>query len=1061
MKNRKQQLFRFHSSHKREGWKSKGILFFLLLLGSLNGLAQNKVTVTGKVLDEKGEPLIGATIVLKDNSSIGTVADFDGFFTLEVPDQNAVLTVSYIGMISQDVRANGRTLLVVTLREDSEILDEVIIVGYGQQKKESVVGAITQTKGEILQRAGGVSDIGAALTGNLPGVVTTSSSGLPGEEEPEIIIRGASSWNNSSPLILVDGIERPISSVDINSVETISVLKDASATAVYGVKGANGVILITTKRGQEGRAQINVSGQMTMKVPSKLPNKLDSYDALTARNIALENELALSNSLGTGSWDYVTPQAIINKYRYPASLEESERYPNVDWQDVLFKDYTMSYNANINVNGGTNFVKYFVAADFQHEGDLFNVMDNGRGYNSGFGYNRINVRSNLDFQITKTTVFKVNIAGSNGVKKTPYGYTSSSDWSIAQYWAGAYNIPPDVFLPQYSDGTWGYYPNVSNVSNSAANLALAGTMNITTTRINTDFTIEQDLSFITKGLNARAMVSWDNIFIESYRGINDLYNAAIYKWIDPDTGTVYYDPSEYTDDRFDPTDSNMWSISGGSVDDSYTTRNLNYQIQLDWAREFGDHSVTAMGLFSRQETATGSVIPSRREDWAFRGTYNYANKYFLEYNGAYNGSEKFAPEYRFAFFNSGAVGWMISEEKFMDFSKKLLDMLKVRVSYGEIGDDNVTDRWLYLSQWAVGGGTYGATPMSLTQATSPYTWYRETSVGNSDIHWETVRKFNVGIDYSFLHGLLAGSIEIFRDKRTDIIVTSDDRSVPFYFGMDPPAANLGIVKTRGYELELRVNKVFANQMRVWGNFNMTHAKNKIIEAEDPELTPNYQKQAGYSIGQTTSHIDAGFLENYDQVYGSPEHETNENQKLPGDYYIIDFNADGVIDAQDSAPYGFSSTPQNTYNATIGFEWKGFSASVQFYGVNNVTRDVTLTSFSNRLNTVYDNGTWWSKDTPNADVVIPRFTTSPSYNTGTQYLYDGSYIRLKTAEIAYTFDGKWVNRLGVRNLRIFLNGNNLWVWTRMPDDRESNFSGASYQGAYPTMKRFNLGIKFTL
>ena len=420
-----------------------------------------------------------------------------------------------------------------------------------------------------------------------------------------------------------------------------------------------------------------------------------------ARNVASEHEWALSNAVGSGAWGYITPQAIINKYRYPANLEEYERYPNVDWQDVLFKDYAMSYNANLNVSGGTNFVKYFVSADFLHEGDLFDVMDNGRGYNSGYGYNRINVRSNLDFQLTKTTTFKVNIAGSNGSKKTPWGYTNSADWAMAQYWAGAYSTPPDVFLPQYSDGTWGYYPNVSNVSNSTSNLALSGAMTTTTTRINTDFTLEQDLSFITKGLHARAMISWDNVFVETNRGVNDLYHDPQFKWIDPETGVVYYKTEYDEQNRFDYHSQILWTTDGGYVNDGATQRNLNYQIQLDWAREFGQHNVTAMGLFSRQERATGSMLPNYREDWAFRTTYNYANKYFVEYNGAYNGSEKFAPEYRFAFFNSGALGWMISEEKFMNFSKKWLDMLKVRVSYGEIGDDNVANRWLYLSTWDV------------------------------------------------------------------------------------------------------------------------------------------------------------------------------------------------------------------------------------------------------------------------------------------------------------------------------------------------------------------------
>ena len=1027
-------------------------LFLLMLFSFVTASAQKGITVRGTVLDSNGETIIGASVVLKGNNSIGTISDIDGNFVLTVPNEKSTLIVSYVGMKPQEVKVVSKGLFKVVLEDDTKQLEEVVVVGYGQQKKASVVGAITQTTGKVLERAAGISDIGAALTGNLPGVITTQSSGMPGEEEPKITIRGTSSWNNSDPLVLVDGIERPMSSVDIASVQSISVLKDASATAVYGVKGANGVILVTTKRGTEGAAQINIAANATMKIPSKLPNKLDSYDALMARNMAIEHEL----SLYPDSWSYIKPQSIINKYRNPANLEEAERYPNVDWQDVLFKDYAMSYNANVNVSGGTRFVKYFASVDYVHEGDLFDVFDNGRDYNSGYGYDRINVRSNLDFQITKSTVFKVNVAGSNGYKKTPYNnsnYDSSADWSIAQQWAGAYNIAPDVFLPKYSDGSWGYYPNISNVTNSAENVSLGGTMTTTTTQITTDFALEQDLSFITKGLSARAMVSWDNTFVEWKRGINDLYNDAQHKWINPDTGEVSYKKSYDNNTGFDFMQGVMWNTEGGEVKNWATQRNLNYQAQLNWARSFGKHNVTLMGLFSRQETATGSEIPHYREDWAFRTTYNWADRYFIEYNGAYNGSEKFSKENRFAFFNSGAIGWMVSEEPFMKFLKerRILDMLKIRASYGEIGDDNVKTRWLYMNQWAYGG----TSSLDVDRGESPYTWYRESAVGNSDVHWEKVKKLNFGIDYSFLDGLFAGSVEVFRDKRTDILVGGSDRAIPSYFGTTAVTANLGKVRTKGYELELRINKTFSNKMRVWANMSMTHAENKILEKDDAPLLAGYQKVAGYAIGQNKAYIDNGYLNSYDDVIGSPQHDTNNSQRLPGDYYIVDFNGDGVVDSKDQAPYGYSDTPQNTYNATLGFEWKGFSAFVQFYGVNNVTRVVQLTSFGSQMNTVYDQGSWWSEAGDAADVVTPRWLSKVSgYSNGTQYYYDGSYIRLKNA------DG-WVRKLGVKNLKIYLNGNNLWVWSKMPDDRESNFAGSGNQGAYPTVKRFNLGVKFTL
>ena len=1040
----------------------------LLLCSTLYAQAQgNGIDVRGTVVDNAGEPLIGASVIVKGNASQGTVTDFDGNFQLKVPSEQTVLVVSYVGMNTKELRVGKQRTFNVVLTDNTQ-LTEVIVVGYGQQKKASVVGAITQTTGEVLERAAGISDIGSALTGNLPGVVTMSSSGMPGEEEPQIIIRGASSWNNSSPLVLVDGIERPMSSVDIQSVATISVLKDASATAVYGVKGANGVILITTKRGQEGKAQINVSANAIMKMPSKIPEKYDSYDALMARNVAVEHEL----NLYPESFAYVKPVSFIENYRNsdPNAKDDlgnliSERYPNVDWRKALFEDYAMSYNANLNVSGGTKFVKYFAGVDFVSEGDLYKDFGNGRQYSTGYNYNRVSVRSNLDFNVTKSTVLKINIAGTNGKRKSPWNQDGWSPWQESQRWNGIYNISPDVFLPKYSDGSWGFLPGSTNVDNGARSLALGGTETRTTTRINTDFVLEQQLDFITKGLSARGMIAWDNVFEEARRGINDLYNDPQDKWINPETGaTVYKQPYEAYD-RFDYTQGNKWTTNGGSVDNKATTRNLNYQLQLNYARSFGKHDVSAMGVFARQETAWGSMIPNYREDWVFRATYAYGGRYFVEYNGAYNGSEKFSSDNRFAFFNSGAIGWMISEEPFMKYlrEKKIIDMLKIRASYGEIGDDNIQNaRFLYMDQWAYGGNT----SLDVTQGTSPYAWYRESTVGNPNVHWETVKKTNIGIDYGLFGGLLAGAIEFFHDKRSDILVRGSERAVPAYFGQSPVTANLGEVSTNGYEIEVRFNKVLANKMRIWANLSMTHAENKVKVKDDQPLLPEYRKAAGYPIGQTHAFIDKGMMQTYDDIYGSPKMDANDSQKLVGDYYIVDFNGDGKVDnVNDFVPYGHPTTPENTYNATIGFEWKGFNCFAQFYGVTNVTRDVTMISFADvMVANVYDQGTWWSTDHLNADIVTPRFNTTPyqSYY-GTQYLCDGSFIRLKNVEVGYTFTQPWIRKAGVNSLKVFVSGNNLWLWTRMPDDRESNFAanGNAGNGAYPTMKRINLGIKINL
>ena len=1036
---------------------------------SLNAQAQ-KILVKGNLVDGTGEPLIGATVKVKGNAGVGAVTDFDGNFSISVPSENSTLVFTYVGMKTKEVKVGTKREFKLTLEDDNAI-GEVVVVGYGQQKKASVVGAITQTTGKVLERAGGVSDIGSALTGNLPGVITSSSSGMPGDEDPKIVIRGVSSWNSSDPLILVDGIERPMSSVDIHSVQSISVLKDASATAVYGVKGANGVILITTKRGTEGKAKISASASSAIKLVSKLPETYGSADALYYVNQAIKHELGLSPS----SWGDIRSTEFIDKYNAPAGsidpetgLLMSERYPDVDWQKELFKDYAMSYNANVNIAGGTKAVKYYAAIDYQHEGDLFREWNNNRGYTSGYGFNRINVRSNLDFQLTKTTTLKANLSGSHGIRKSPYGLEKGS-WAETQLWQAAYSAPHDTFLPQYSDGVWGYFPKDEQGSpNSVTQLALHGEQATTTTRINTDFTLEQDLSFITKGLKASALVSWDNVFVEASRGIDDLNHAAQYKYIDPVTGVVTYKEKPGGKNNFDFVETIAWKTDAGKLNNNLTQRNLFYQAQLYWGRKFGKHDVTAMGVFNRSERAMGSEFTNYREDWAFRTTYNYDDRYMFEYNGAYNGSEKFSKDNRFAFFNSGAIGWNVANEKWFKpvaetkvFGRNLIDILKLRYSYGEIGEDNVWERWLYQTTWAYGGKTH-------LDSTNPnnesiYTWYKESKVGNPDIHWEKAIKQNFGIDYAFLGGLVAGSLEFFNEKRSDIMIAGNSRSVPSYFGASAPYLNKGRTKTTGYELEVRLQYDFANGIHAYANMNMTHAKNVVTEHDDPVMLPSYLKNVGFSIGQGKSYLDNGTAQSWDDVIAMTPHNTNDNQKLPGQYIITDFNGDGVIDTNDSAPYGFTGTPQNTYNATIGIDYKGFSIYAQFYGVTNVSRYVAFNSLPKPyLHTVFKEGAHWSTSTPDG---IPslRMNSTPSYYEGTRFLYDGSFCRLKNLEVAYTWNGGWIKSLGLSMLKVYVNGNNLFLWTDMPDDRESNFAGTGLasQGAYPTMKRINFGFKLEL
>ncbi|NID12096.1 SusC/RagA family TonB-linked outer membrane protein [Fibrivirga algicola] len=1028
------------------------IAMVCFLMSSQLVLAQESQTVKGVVLDEQQKPLFGAYVILK-NTTTGTTSDVNGEFTLKIPAGKQTLTVSYLGSKPQEVTVEKSGTIKVVLSGGDITLAETVVVGYAQQKKQSVVGAISQTTGKVLERAGGVYSVGSALTGNVPGVITTSSTGMPGEEDPRILIRGLSSWNNSSPLILVDGIERPMNSVDISSIETISVLKDASATAVFGVKGANGVILITTKRGKEGKANINVRADYTLKSPSALPNKFDSYDARRIRNQVIESELGLESA----GWATYTPYEILNRYRNPANLAEAERYPNVDWAKEMFKPVTQSYSANLNVSGGTSFVKYFASADFLMDGDIFKEWDNNRGYQAGYGFNRINVRTNLDFQLTPTTLLVTNLSSSNGVKKSPWGATGGE----YDMWQGAYSVAPDVMMPRYSDGTWGYYAaDPVAATNSILNLARSGIMKRTTSRITTDFTLNQDLKSILNGLSTSGTVSWDNSFVESQRGINDLYNDPQTKWIDPVTGESRYRFTYDAANMFDFQEAIRWAPQAGAMDNGATYRRLFYQLKLNYNKTWNKHTGSAMGLFSREDRASGSEIPNYREDWVFRTTYDYAGKYFAEVNGAYNGSEKFGADNRFHFFSSGAVGWLLSEEPFLK-PVKFLDLLKLRLSYGKIGDDNINQRWLYMTQWAYNGQ---AKIGENNSDVSPYVWYRESSVGNPSVHWESVTKTNLGADFSLFNGMVSGSLDFFNDYRTDILIAGGARAIPSYYGTSAPVANLGKVRVKGYEFEVKVNHQLPSGLRLWGNANMTHAKDQILEADNPSLLPDYRKTEGKQIGQTYSYVSHGYYNTWDELYGSTEQNTNDRQKLPGNLQIVDYNGDGKIDTYDNIPYGYPNRPQNTYNATVGFEWKGFSAFAQFYGVNNVTRQVVFTSFGSRLNTVYDQGTYWTKDNPTANSPLPRLMTATDGSTyGNFYMYDGSYVRLKNAEVAYTFNRGWVERFGVRTLRVYANGNNLWLWTKMPDDRESNFAGTGWaaQGAYPTVKRFNFGINITL
>jgi len=1027
-----------------------------------------KKQITGRVVDAEGQPIIGANIV-EVGTTNGTVTDVDGYFSLSV-EPDATIRISYIGYLVQNINTTGKNSFNIVLQEDTQALEEVVVIGYGTQNKKTLVGSVAVANEEDLQKIGTVTDISQALSGQIPGIVSLTASGEPGglstgESSTKIFLRGQSTWNNAQPLVLVDGVERTMHNLDVNEISSISVLKDASATAVYGVKGANGVILITTKRGQVGKTILNFNYTTMGQMVSKLPEKLDSFEAMMAKNEMIEREVVLNEP----SWNDYVPYEIVQRYRRPQSEEYALIYPNVDWADAMFKDLGLSHRATFSLRGGSKAIQFFGSLAYLHEGDMIEDYDNGKGYDPNYNFDRFNFRSNVDAQLTSTTKLKLDISGFYSEKNLSYANMfSSTGYAEGWFWASAYRMAPNLFIPRHPDGRWGAWVEGGNdTTNPLAALYNLGIRKARTTELNFDVTLEQDLKFITEGLTAKASLFYDNN-IRSEGGIWDVGNA-----VRPDASNVPYkqiypnryegpdqDPSEYTvllPISYEEYDWHLlpWTIREEEI--GAVTRRMMYQGQLNYARRFDLHNVSAMGVFKREEYAQGSMFPNYREDWVFRATYDYDSRYLFEANGAYNGSEQFGPGYRFEFFPSLALGWVVSNEKFFD-KMDWIDNLKLRYSIGKVGDDRVSGgRWLYADQYAYGGR---ARLNSAVNGWSPYYFYRESVVGNPNIHWETALKNNYGLEFSMMKNLFSVNFDYYTEDRTDILLPGDSRTVPPFFGAIPPAANLGHVKSKGFELELGFNKSFNKDVNVWSELAITHNENKVIFSDDAPLQYDYLKNAGYPIGQNRSMLRADFYNNWDEVYASVPTETNDLSKLPGYYNLIDFNADGIIRYnEDTPPIGYSKIPQNTANLTVGFSFKRFSAFAQLYGVNNVNRNVPANNFFAYTDVLFEHvRDYWSKVNQDATSFLPRWKTR-AQNIGDYYLYDASSIRLRTAEISYSLTGmKWLENSGISDFRIFVNGNNLFYWSRLPDDREDTYSGGdATTGAYPTMRRINLGI----
>ena len=880
--------------------------------------------------------------------------------------------------------------------------------------------------------------------GTCRGVTTIQGSGVPGEDNIRIFIRGRSSWNgNGDPLVLVDGVKRSMNDIDMNDVENISVLKDASATAVFGVEGANGVILITTKRGQTGKAELSLSVNTTVKMVSQLPQKLDSYNALLQANSAILRGMAQAPN----TWNNFTPLDIIDRYRNPSSLQESYIYPNVNWEDELLKDFAQDHRFNLSVRGGNKTAKYFGSLAYQTVEDIFDGgrYDSGRGYLGEYRYDRFNFRSNIDFNITNTTELSVNLAGFYGVRENP--------GSLGNVTNGLYLIAPSLYTPVYPDGLYGQPFSYFNVYNNPfVTLAGSGFNTFRQFQVNTDFILKQNLDFITEGLSFKGRFSLDN----SQRTIQSLNDSGvIYRVYDgddevlliPDSNTLFgYVQSP-------------WTLGNEQAQNGQRRRQMVYDFSLNYNKSFADkHNVTGLFLFRRQELATGSAFPRYREDWVGRLTYDYDSRYFLDVNGAYNGSEKFGPGLRFELFPSVALGWTVSNESFME-KADWVNLLKFRGSYGIVGDDNFTGRWRYISQWGSSGDSGYLVPSDY-QGNSPYTFYREDVVGNPDLQWESSTKYNIGAEFKLFNGLLTGEVDYFAEDRDNIVIIGDDiQTLPDFFGATPPDINQGIVEIRGYEIVIGSSYSFDNDLTLFGDFNFTQAIDKVIRRDDPALRADHLNDAGFNIGQGSTAIPSGILTSWDDIYSSTPLNQNQNTVRPGYYGLVDFDGDGIYNSElDNAPFGYPNQPQRTWGLTLGAQYKGFSLSAQLYGTQNASRLFSNQTFSNSTPLIFQQDLdYWTVDTPNNTDTQPSFGVPGATNPRDNWL-DASLTRLRTVSLSYDIPREICEKLGLKKLQLFANGNNLFLWSNMPDDREFNTSGtAQSRGDYPTLKRFNFGF----
>lgn len=1007
---------------------------------------QKIVEVSGTVTDNLG-PVIGATVAVKGTTT-GVITDVDGNFKLKVP-VGATIVVSYIGYQNKEIVYKGEKNLTIRLSENVQELQEVQVIAYGSQKKVTVTGALSSINNEELLKSP-VASMANALTGKVTGLASVQSSGQPGADDATLYVRGVGSLSTalSQPLMLVDGVERSFFQLDPNEVESITVLKDASATAVFGVRGANGVILVTTKRGTQGKAKVNFSTTFAWQMPSRVPEFANSYEYATAYNNAQLHDGVSEDQLA------FSPE-IVEKFR---TNSDPLVYPSTDWTDMLIKNSAMQTQHNFNISGGSERVKYFASLGVFTQNGLFKTFEENEN-DKGFKYNRYNYRINMDVAVTKTTSMQVNLGGYLNDKQEP-NYNNGTYTDLKFLFRDVYTAVPFAGAGLV-DGKWVVSDqDLFSVGNYADGLNVyygKGYNNRTQNTLNFDFKLEQKLDCLTKGLKAHVKGAYNSgVTITKRREGRANKYEAVY---DNDGELIYRKTQDYQ--------------KLGYTESTGQSRNWYLEAALNYKRDFGNHHVSALAMYNQSMTYYPSGpsefvgIPRSYVGLVGRATYDYKTRYLLDVSVGYNGSENFAEGQRFGLFPAGSLGWIVSEERFFQPLKKVVTYLKLRGSYGIVGNDRVSDnsRFLYLpDKYLISSGNYNFginTPTNIAGAA-------ESKKGNPKVTWETSAKQNYGIDAKFLKDRLSLNFDYFIEHRKNILSA---RTVsPGYLAVSLPIANIGKVDNQGYEINLKWDDRI-NDVRYYVGANLSYAKNKIVFIDEIRYPYEWMQTEGKPVGQQFGYVFDGYFTeeeaaNYESLKGKEGGIADQGSgyiPLAGDVKYKDLNGDGRIDEKDVRDIGHPKYPLYSAGMNMGLSWKGFDFSMTWSGAFKTSRFLSSMyrvpygeSNNSAVMKYMIEDAWTPEKGDSAKAPALSFKSkSHNYRDSDLWLRDASYVRLKNIELGYSFPKSWLQKAHIGSLRISVSGYNLLTFDSFKvSDPESDPSGT----AYPLIKVVNVGLK---